>query len=91
MFKQLFIMLIITYTSAYEYTITLNSIPTKIIVNIHDDIQNECPVEVQEFTPPLPNHQHPDDMYTPSLYDEPILKVQPRKVYNRKLQHVELI
>jgi len=80
-------MLFITHTSAYEYTIMLNSIPTKIIVNIHihDDTHNECPIEVQEFTPPLPNYQHPDDMYTPSLYDEPILKVQPRKVFSRKL------
>ena len=81
-------MLIITYTSAYENIITLNSIPTKIIVNIHlhDDMRNECPVEIQEFTP---NYQH--DMYTPSHYDEPILKVQPRKVYSRKLLHIELI
>jgi hypothetical protein len=81
-----------TLISSYEYSVTLNSIPTKINVNIHlhDDTNDICPIETKELSPlSLPNYPHPDDEL-PTEYHKPVLNIQPRKVYSRKLQEIIL-
>jgi len=82
----------ITMISGYEYSITLNSFPSTININIHlyDDKNDVCPIETKEFVPPLPEYPHPDDVLTPIMYHDPI-KIQSRRVYSRKLQHVDII
>ena len=85
MFKQICIILMYaTLISGYEYSVTLNSIPAKIIINVHLNNENECPIEANEFMQSLPNEDT-------KINNEPYLKVQPRKVYSRKLRHIDII